>query len=216
MNNNNMIRFRRYIIIIVCIGIIVIRFIYPKLSFDIISLILLGIALVALIIPELEKLFQRAKKIKLGSFELELIELNQETEKVEENIKEPNIKYPGSTEVYGLGFKITEDFSSDILKLSIEIEKITRSIFSIGIGEVQKRPLSVVQSISILESEGLIEKETSLLIRNFWNIRNKVVHGHDVELNRKEMLAFIDIGLRILRILKTVYLRISDGILNPE
>ena len=211
-----MIRFRRYIIIIVCIGIIVIRFIYPKLSFDIISLILLGIALVALIIPELEKLFQRAKKIKLGSFELELIELNQETEKVEENIKEPNIKYPGSTEVYGLGFKITEDFSSDILKLSIEIEKITRSIFSIGIGEVQKRPLSVVQSISILESEGLIEKETSLLIRNFWNIRNKVVHGHDVELNRKEMLAFIDIGLRILRILKTVYLRISDGILNPE
>jgi len=211
-----MTKFIKYIVVLICIGIIIFRFIYPKLNFDLISLVLLGFALFALLVPEPEKLFQRAKKIKLGNFELELNELNQETEKIEEKISEPNINYPGPEETYGLEFKITEDFPTEILKLSIEIEKITRGVFSIGVRKEQKRPLSVLQSISILESKGLIEKETSLLIRKFWNIRNKVVHGHDIELGRKDMLAFMDIGLRILRILKTIYVRISDGTLDPK
>lgn len=211
-----MTKFTKYIVVLICIGIIIIRFIYPKLNFDLISLILLGFALSALLISEPNKLFQRAKKIKIGNFELELFELNKATEKIEEEITEPNINYPGPEETYGFEFKITEDFPTELLKLSIEIEKITQGVFSIGIRDEQKRPLSILQSISILESKGLIEEETSLLIRKFWKIRNKVVHGYDVELGRKDMLAFMDIGLRILRILKTIYVRISDGTLDPK
>ena len=103
-----------------------------------------------------------------------------------------------------------------ILKLSIEIEKITRSVFMISVRDELKRPLLILESISILESKGLIEKETSSLVRKFWKIRNKIVHGHEITLVSKDMLAFMDIGLRILRILKTVYVRISDGTLDPE
>ncbi|MCG8808957.1 hypothetical protein G1K57_12110 [Tenacibaculum finnmarkense] len=67
----------RYIISIICLTVIILRLIFPKLNFDLISLSLLAIATLAIIINKPEKILEKTKKIKLGSFELELKELNK-------------------------------------------------------------------------------------------------------------------------------------------
>lgn len=206
----------RYLIALICIGIIIIRIIFPQINFDLISLTLLGVAFISLIINNPEKLLSRATKIKLGSIEFELKELNQETENVEKHTSESNIKRKKLKKNNDSEFNLSEDLPTDILKLSIEIEQIIKSVFLIGIAEKHNKPLSIVQSVTILESYQLIDKETSLLIQKFWNIRNKVVHGYNTRLSKKEMLSFLDIGLRVLRILKTVYDKISEGSLEPK
>ncbi|MCD4670270.1 MAG: hypothetical protein K8S14_07480 [Actinomycetia bacterium] len=152
----------------------------------------------------------------MGSIEFELKELNQKTENVENHILESNIKGKESQKIKEPEFNLSEDFSTDILKLSIKIEQIIKSIFLIGIAEKHNKPLSIVQSVTILESYQVIDKDTFILIKKFWNIRNKVVHGYNTRLTKQEMLSFLDIGLRVLKILETVYDKISEGSLEPK
>ena len=95
------------------------------------------------------------------------------------------------------------------------MEQLIKSVFIIGIKDQTRKPLSIQKSISILEDEGLITFDTSFLLRKFWNIRNEIVHN-DIKLSQGEMLRFIDIGLRIIRILKTIYEDISSGRIEPK
>lgn len=107
--------------------------VFPNLTFDLLSVSLLAIGTLAILIKNPEKLFQKAKKIKIGSFELELQELNEETKNVEENL---SVETDG---LIGLGgtvindneelFQITDDYSINLIKVSIEMEKYLRIIF---------------------------------------------------------------------------------------
>ena len=205
----------RYIIAIICLAVIILRLIFPELNFDLISLSLLAIATLAILINKPEKIFEKTKKIKLGSFEWELQELNKETELIEEKTtveKEEPIGLSGPAINGGrTGFEISTDFSTDILKLSIEIEKTLREIYEIHFQTSEKRPLAVVKLIEKLKSEQVIDQETSNLLRKFWTLRNRAIHDHNFQIDRKDFMSFTDIGIRILKILKTIKNNKLDG-----
>jgi hypothetical protein len=80
----------RYIIIIVCLLLILVRIIFPNMKFDTISMTLLGIAVLAILIPDINEIINKTKKLKFGSVEWELNELNKTTEKVEDRLKDEN------------------------------------------------------------------------------------------------------------------------------
>lgn len=187
---------------------------FPELTFDLISVSLLAIGTLALLIKNPKKLFDKAKKIKLGSFELELQELNEETEKVEENLE---VETDGPV---GLGapaiddneelYQISDDYSTDLIRLSVEIEKTLRIIFERHFKSTEKRPLSVGRMIEKLGTENVIDYDTNKLLRKFWNLRNELIHNHKFEIQKMEFIAFNDIGIRILKILKVLKKGLSD------
>ncbi|WP_321515969.1 hypothetical protein [Marinifilum fragile] len=212
-----MTNFNKFLVILISFAIIVIRLIYPEIHFDNTSLVLVGVIFILLIFPNPDKLFQRAKKFKLGNFEVELNELNNTIEKIETNISESNkVLFRVAKEEGSQFFKVANDTPTEILKLSVDIEQMIKSVFSVGIRDEKKKPVSLLQSLSIIESKGLITFETSKLIRKFWDIRNQIVHHHDKELHDFELVRFLDIGRRIVRILEIVYESVSDGSINPK
>lgn len=209
-----MIKYSRQIIASVCIIIITVRLIFPKLNFDIISLTLLGIAVLAIIIPQPDKLFKRTKRIKLGGFELELEELNKSTEKLEEKIQEQEPKSPrisGFENSMDFEFKFSDDLHTDTLKISIDIEKTLREIYEMALKTKQNRPLAVSELIETLREKKIIDLELTKLLRQFWIFRNNIVHSISYVVTKQEFLSFADIGLRVLKILKTIQNNISDG-----
>ncbi|WP_299244150.1 hypothetical protein [uncultured Aquimarina sp.] len=205
----------KYIIAIICLAVIVLRLIFPKLNFDLISLALLTIGTLAILINKPEKLFEKTKKIKFGSFEWELQELNKKTERIEEKTtieKDEPVGLSGAAVISEKGeFEISTDFSINILKLSIGIEKTLREIYEIHFQTNEKRPLSIIKLIGKLKLEQIIDEETSDLLRKFWNLRNKAIHDHSFKIDRKDFTSFADIGIRILKILKTIKNNKLDG-----
>lgn len=198
----------RCLIILVCLSIIVVRAIFPNIKFDTISMTLLGISVLCILIPDVDTIINRTKKLKFGSLEWELNELNKTTEKVEGKLKDEKLKGAG---ISGLirrndyDFEIQNDLPTTILKLSIEIEKSMREIYEIVFSTNEERPLSTTKLIDTLFKKDIINDETTELLKQFWRIRNQFVHGHKlIEITDKDILAFSDIGIRLLRILKNM------------
>ncbi len=204
----------RYIIILVCLSIIVVRVIFPDIKFDTISMTLLGISLLVILIPDVDKTLNKTKKLKFGSLEWELNELNKTTEKVEGKLKDEKLKgasISGLIRHNNYDFEIQNDLPTTILKLSIDIEKSMREIYEIVFSTSEERPLSTIKLIDILFDKDIINDETTNLLKHFWKIRNQFVHGYKlIEITDKDILAFSDIGIRLLRILKNLENNIND------
>jgi uncharacterized protein YutE (UPF0331/DUF86 family) len=205
----------RYIIITVCLSLIILRIIFPDLKFDTISMTLLGIAVLAILIPDVDKILSTIKKLKFGSAELELHELNKTTEKVEDKLKDENLKnagISGLTHRYDFAFELQNDLPTTILKLSIDIEKAMREIYEIAFKTREERPLATSKLIDVLRQKNIFDEETTNLLKQFWKTRNTVVHGNNsITVTEKDMLAFSDIGIRLLKILKNLENNLSDG-----
>jgi uncharacterized protein YutE (UPF0331/DUF86 family) len=98
-----------------------------------------------------------------------------------------------------------------ILKLSIDIEKTMREIYEIVFKTREERPLATTKLIDTLRQTDIIDSETANLLKQFWKTRNTVVHGHNsIEVTEKDMLAFSDIGIRLLKILKNLENNLSN------
>ena len=167
----------------------------------------------------LNNLGYRAKKIKVGSVEVELEELNKKTEVVEKTITEQGIKFVGISghkHPYEFDYKITNDLPTEILKISIDIEKTLGTIYEMALKTREKRPLAVSVLIETLCEKGVIDLELKNLLRQFWVFRNDIVHSVGYTVTEKEFLAFADIGIRVLKILKTLQNNISDGTVTIE
>ncbi|CAM1350170.1 conserved hypothetical protein [Tenacibaculum ascidiaceicola] len=188
--------------------------VFPKLTFDLISLSLLAIGTFAILINEPEKLLKRTKKIKLGSFELELEELNKEIKKVEESL------FVKADKAIGLGspsirnneetYQITDDYSMDLIRLSVEIEKTLRIIFEEHFKLSETRPLSIMIMVEKLREGNVIDYDTAKSLQKFWKLRNELIHNHKFEIKKKDFIAFNDIGIRVLKILKAFRMGFSD------
>lgn len=211
-----MAKYSKYIIAIICSSIVIFRIIFPKINFDLISLTLVAIATFALLIKSPEKLFKNTKSFKLGSFELELKELNEETEKVEESIvsekKGPiGLTGPNVENNDKIVYEISNDFNVEILKISILIEKTLREIYEIHFKSKQEKPFAINKLIDKLREENVIDNETTYMLKRFWEVRNNVVHNHSIQIDKKDFMSFIDIGIRILKILINIKNDKLDG-----
>ena len=210
-----MIKNSKYIVALICIIIVIARLIYPEINFDLISLTLVGIATFAILIQNPEKFFKNTKKIKLGSFEYELQELNKETEKVEESIETEKNAPVGlngpQIENVTENYEMSNDFTVDILKISINIEKTLREIYENHFESENDKPFSLNRLIEKLKEEKVIDIETTLMLKKFWSLRNNVVHNQNYTLSKKDFMSFTDIGLRIMKILNNKKNENLDG-----
>lgn len=188
----------RYIIFLIGLSIITIRMIYPNIVFDLNSLLVFSIISFVIILPNLGDLFKRIKKVKAGGIELELLEnLEKETQTIEN--KSIDYSIDNFTEIE-LANKIN-DPRGTLIFLSIEIEKTLR--YFTYRDEHQNVPMSVLKLISNLVDDNILTKDLANIFRQFWEIRNKIIHGHDSNIDDNELYKVIDIGLRVLKILKS-------------
>jgi hypothetical protein len=167
----------------------------------------------------LNNIGDRAKKIKVGNVEVELEELNKKTEGVERTITEQELKFAGlsgNKDPYEFDYTITNDLPTEILKISIDIEKTLRAIYEMALKTREKRPLAVSVLIETLREKGLIDLELTKLLRQFWIFRNNIVHSVSYTVTEKEFLAFADIGIRVLKILIIIQNNNSDGKVTIE
>jgi uncharacterized protein YutE (UPF0331/DUF86 family) len=178
--------------------------IYPNLKFDSISLTLFAIATLFFLITDIENLISSTKRIKIGSFELELTELKKSTEKIENELAstERPAKISGPFQENNYSLDVKADLPTTVLKISIEIERTLNRIYRITHKTEAGRPLAVNKLIDSLFEKQVLDNETWKLLRQFWQVRNNVVHSTS-SMSDNEMLAFSDLGLRLLKILNT-------------
>lgn len=212
----------KYIIAFICILIVVIRNLIPTMVFDNNSLLLLIVAFIVLIIPNTEELFGRLKKIKKGDVELEfeakLSKLNATTEKAEESLDKPVIKPQKSTGISSVAstriFQASADPRAALLIVAIEIEQAVRTLAEESKIPESKRFYSIPRMLEVLVSEGKLPKKILSSFRDFWSIRNHVVHGIHFELPERQLYELVEIGVRILKLLTSRIL--SDYIECPK
>jgi uncharacterized protein YutE (UPF0331/DUF86 family) len=90
-----------------------------------------------------------------------------------------------------------------VMKLATTLEREVR-LLAASLGQApSKRPGSLPQLFSMLTAEGLVPKHTAQSLRSFWELRNQIVHGHDVE-SGKDVLRVLDIGLDLLRTIRSI------------
>jgi hypothetical protein len=210
-------KYSKHIIASFCFVIIIARLIFPTLNFDSIALTLLGIAFLAIIIPHPDKIFERTKKIKFGSLELELTELYKTAKKVEKNLNEHELKFAGIAgheHPYEFDYEITHDLPTEILKISIEIEKTLRTIYQMAFKTRENRPLEVSTLIDTLHEKNAIDYEPFRMLKQFFAFKSNIIYAEKYTVTDKEYLAFADIGIKVLKILKTLQNNISDGTVN--
>jgi len=200
----------RYLVALACATLIILRMIWPQLTFDATSLTLLIIVVIVLCIPELDQLVRRVRRIKGGKFEIELeaqvSELAEATERVEKEIEETTSNeyriqvsddYRKSVDLY-----IAEP-RGGLIALAIEIESATRELASYYDTLATPGMISPVKTIDTLAKNGLVPLDLPKLLREFWIVRNKAVHSKEFGPSAKQLYELVDLGVRILRLIKS-------------
>lgn len=148
----------------------------------------------------------KAKRIKgFGlELELELSELNKETEIIENKTK-LDTEYAGmdNKDTFSNSNISQNDLFVGLLNLSKDIERILMTLYEFSDKEIYKIPLASNTLINELKMRKVLSYEVTNLLFQFWNFRNKIVHK-DIDYSERELLQFIDIGNRIIKILDNV------------
>ncbi len=201
-----------YLISFTAFGIVVLREFYPSLRFDGVSLALLGIAALALSLPRLIEILPPLKKAKFKDFEIEfekeievleeqVVQIEKEAEKSE--IKDTS-KYPplhsAYVEEYQNIISAKEPNMQKVLRAAILTEKIvvqTVKDLDIEVKGNIKSPAVVIKS---LVDEGVITENERVVFNTFWDLRNKVVHGHLSELTDSQTTRIMSLLWRLITI----------------
>ncbi len=192
----------------------------PNLRLDEISLALFSIVCLAILWSDIARIAAHIRKFRFGELELELAEkverLSEKAEKVEETESQ---KPTGQRKVEEIPPEITmriaeaaTDPRSALLLVAIEIEEATRRL-------ARKYDLpeqaSASRLISELAEKGMVSHEVVSLFRDFWQVRNQVVHRAGLNIPAGQIYALVDVGLTILKLLSTQVIK-PTGIKSAE
>ena len=197
-------KFSKYIIATICLSIVVLRIIFPKLNFDLISLSLVGIETLTILIKEPENIFKNTKKVKFGSFELELQELNEEAKIVEKNIASKKPVGLSGPVIRNSDESKYDNYRNEIIKQANIVENELREIYTSFLKPALTESISNFMVIEKLREEDKIDYETAETLRKFFNIRNQAVHDRKHTIGQNELLSFTEIGERMIKILNLV------------
>lgn len=201
---------KRIIIVLVCLTVVIIRAIFPELNFDWISLVLIIFSGVLIFVTDLKPFSDRITKVKFGEVELELAEqLKSLSEKTEEKIEETTESAKNSS-ISGLPLQeesklLSEKLNSPdaiLLMTAIEIEKLIRTIYQASSLKDERIPISVPKLALLLENNKILDTGIADIIKNFWEIRNKIAHGFPSELRDTQMYELIGTGYKIIKLLE--------------
>jgi len=201
-----------YLIAITSAGIVILREIFPTLRFDGISLTLLGIAALAMVIPRLIELLPPIKKAKYKEFEIEfekeikalehqVVEIEKEAVESEQ---QGTAKYPPLHTTY------IDEYQSIISSKEPNIQKVLRAAIltenivlqaakdlNIALKNNVRAPSSIIR---ILFKEGFITQKEQSVFNSFWELRNKVIHGHLADLSDSQTTRIMSLLWRLITI----------------
>src|SRR5574341_1382068 len=198
----------RFLVAILAIAFIVVRAVLPNARIDEISLALFGIVCLAILWSDLGKIATGIRKFRLGDFELELAEkvekLGEKAEKAEEAESQ---KPSGQRKVEEIPPEVSKriaeaasDPRSALLLVAIEIEQAIRRLAK-KYDLPEQAPTSHL--ISQLAELGYVSPEVVSLFRDFWQVRNQVIHRAGFNSPAGQIYTLVDVGLTILRLLST-------------
>jgi len=209
----------RWVVAIACFGLIIARAAWPEILFDNISLTLLVITALAVLLPDLRKHLGPVKKVKIGPFEVDLGEklekLAGKTAILESSIQERKDQIvlkamPEGRVPLWLAQGGTDPRAS-LLLLTIEIERTIRNLAKAAEVPQPRHIYPLYRLLGSLAERQIVDKRLVRLFRDFWAVRNTVVHGHHFEISEGKLYELIELGLRILRILKVSSVRPSSN-----
>ncbi|WP_242342701.1 hypothetical protein [Anaeromyxobacter terrae] len=220
-------RWPLFVIALGAVGLVGARMVWPSLHFDSTSLILFGVAGLALLVAYLP-----LKRIKWGEFEAELDRyvdaLEQKVVASENAAAAEESKRPAQAGVAGRSgtatpfspataasrsqesvprsasdewFSLVNSKASNVEKIlsaSILLDKVVQmTATQLGL----TTPGSVKGPRALIDrfvSEGLIGRDESAAFMDFWNIRNKVVH-HGLQPSDEQTARVLDLVWRLVR-----------------
>ena len=199
------VRWPLYLVAASAVGLVGARMAWPWLPFDNSSLILLGVAALALLVAYLP-----LKSIKWGEFEAEFDrEVDALEQKVVASERAPAPKQQGGTErirgaaqaAYG---KYTELLSSrasgveKVLAAGVMLEQVIESAArDFKFDDLPPRANTKLV-LDRFARDGLIARDEVEAFRDFWMIRNKVVHQGYVPTD-EQTARLLDLAWRIIR-----------------
>lgn len=200
----------RYAVALACFALIVARAIWPDLRFDAISLALLVVAAAALLVREWQELVGRIKKVKVGEVEVEFAEklkdLANKTQSLETSLLEDKriavVREPPGGDIPHWMAMAGSDPRASLLLIGIEIEKTVRDIAAAAEMQLPSRPYPLSTQLAALGERELIDPRVVPLFTEFWAIRNAVVHGQHFEISEGKLYELVELGARILRMLR--------------
>jgi hypothetical protein len=195
---------KRWIIIAVCLGLVILRMFMPALPIDAYTVWLVAIAALFFILPDLRTLAPYFKRIKIGEyaeFELqELRKLESEIERAQSALPErPAAAYAGSVtdEVDQVLQESGKNPRAALLLLSARIEEqIRKRLQEAGLSI--KYPLD--RSVQAGIEAGLFPQAFLPAFKDFWTVRNRVAHGVGFDVDDAYILSLISLGTQLLRI----------------
>jgi hypothetical protein len=201
---------KRWLIIITCLGLVTVRLIWPQIQFDAVTIWLIVIAAFFLIIPEPRVFFPYIKRVKLWEAEIELKEeikeLGREVDKAQESVdKNPELEVAENLtpEVEEVLRQASKDPRAAFLLLSAKIDHFVRKrLEEAGLNQ-GNRVVSAPRAIKMGVEAGLFPKEVESSFNDFWAVRNKVAHDAAFDVDDKTILALISLGTVILTLLST-------------
>lgn len=184
---------------------------------------LLVLLIVLLFKEQISSILSRLKKGKIFGQEIELEDELKELDKatnaakqeivVEDKDKKDNKLNIQYTEIEKIIKLASLNPESAIINLAILIEKQLINIVAAWGGSSSVRSVSVMKILQNLETHKAIPSNLIISIRNFWKIRNRIVHSFE-HISKRELLSFVDSGLAILRMLYAVPIE-TNIIYNP-
>ncbi|WP_141396879.1 hypothetical protein [Clostridium tertium] len=200
----------RALVVIICFGLAIVNIFFKSLNIDNNSIYLIIIATTVLIIPDFRDLIYSIKKFKKGDLELEfdnklsqlLNKAQKVEEKMDENDNEIKAEYSAMNEKLITNFaQAASDPRGAIMVIAAEIESRIRNLAeSADITSSKRIPLHRV--LEELNKRKIVDYETISLFRDFWTMRNRVVHDlKGINLGQDRLYELAELGIRVLNLL---------------
>ncbi len=203
---------KRLLVIIVCLALVVVHSIWSQLKFDSINIWLVAIAAVLFLIPSpsvFTPYLQRLKRIKAWQFEAELNELENKVEKAEEtlaNTPDLEVSKNVSPEVEEVLKEASKDPRAALLLLSSKIDTTVRNrleeeYFKSGIAVGRNH--STARAIEMGIERGIFPSTALSAYKDFRGIRNEIAHDYGFKVDTDTIFSLISLGTQLLKVLST-------------
>jgi hypothetical protein len=213
---------KRWIVVLFCLALIVARYIYPSVQVDTTTVWLVVIAALAFLLPDLKAFTPYIKRVKIGDTEVELKDeigkLSEEVDKAREaasrrlKAKDPEVLKKASLEAEAILENISQDPRATLLLLSSRIEKQLKNRLT-ETGTNLERVYSLRELSRLAMSQGILPEDFASALDDFIAVRNRVAHGDAFDVNDNVIYSLISIGARLLEV---VSIPLESGAKNKK
>jgi len=197
----------RYALATVSFLIVIARMVWPTLTFDQTSLILVVLAAAVLLLRDFPETIHRLRRFEWGNVKVELDEqlknLATRTEKAEQEPSKSRMQIQKALpdDVLVRFAQVGSDPRASLVLLAVEIERAIRNLAGCY-GLYRRHPQDTARALlSEIVAEGIVPQDIRGLFEDFWFIRDSVVHGVHFDVREGELYQLVDLGLRILKML---------------